>query len=224
MLKFKTDTRKLTQDLDTYLTGVTKQAVGEVAFNSSTKALGFAKGKLKNGLKHWMKGFEIKQIGNGEWVLVLTGKLAVMMEDGFGTDDIRKMILSGNRAKVNKSKGKNYVDVPMEQNVSETGDIGKSGVNISMFKDADDVLKSIEKSDWKKGGTFKQKQYTNRVQDIIRNKAQKDSKAKFVKIVRISENGKPVPSKPYKGLQAFKMIEDELEDMFEQGLKKVLGG
>lgn len=178
--------------------------------------------KLKSGLKFWEKGFAIDKITDGTWMITMTGKLANMMEEGFGTGEIKDMLLNGNRAKYNKSQGKKYVDVPI--GLDSDSVTKKTGISIQQFKDADAVIKSVTMSDWAKGGVKKENRITQRVKDVIKSRKLKDSesKAQYMMIRRVSENSKGWPVSPFAGARVFDALDLYLEQAFEQSLEMLL--
>lgn len=200
-------------------------AVANTVKLAQGRAHQIASQKLKSGLKFWEKGFAVDKITEGTWMITMTGKMANMMEEGFGTGEIKKMILSGNRAQYNKGQGKNYVDVPVHLDAdSMTGQVGKTKVSIQQFKDADAVIKSVKMSDWAKGGIKKENRITQRVNDVIKSRKPKDSDAssQYMVIRRVSAKSKGWPVNPFAGARVFEALDLYLEQAFEQSLEMLL--
>lgn len=225
MLKFEFE---LDLDEDELVNGLRAnfdKAVSQTVSKVASRGHELASRRLKSGLRHWEKGFAVDKITEGTWIISMTGKLANMMEDGFGKGEIKDMILNGNRAKYNKSQGKKYVDVPIALDAdSMTGSIGKTKVSIKQFKDADAVLKEVKISDWAKGGVKKEKRITQRVEDVIKTRKPKDaeSSSQFMIIRRVSENSKGWPVSPFKGANVFEALDFYLEQAFEESLNSLI--
>lgn len=227
MIKFELDPSfiaELERDLNQGLRSTLNSAVASVAEGAKAEAGRIAKTKLKRGLTFWERGFTVDKMGDGEWLISLTGKLANMMEEGFGVGEIKDMLLSGNRAKTNAKTGKKYVDVPIGlDSDAVTGKIGKSQLSVSQFKDADELLKSIKTSDWKKGGVKREQVITSRIKDIIqtRKKGQAKGDARFITIRRVSEKSKGWPANPFAGAHVFEQLDGYLERAFEESLDRL---
>lgn len=225
MLKFEfeldLDDKELADGLKANFDKVIATTVSKV----SARGHLLASQRLKHGLQFWEKGFAVDKITDGTWMITMTGKLATMMEDGFGKGEIKDMILQGNRAKYNKSQGKNYVDVPIGLDADAmTGQIGKTKVSIQQFKDADAVMKNVQISDWAKGGVKKEKRITQRVQDVIKSRKPKDSDqtSSYMVIRRVSEKSKGWPVSPFKGARVFEALDLYLEQAFEESLNSLI--
>jgi hypothetical protein len=200
-------------------------AVSNTVKLAEARAHQLASQKLRSGLKFWEKGFAIDKITDGTWVITMTGKLANMMEEGFGRGEIKDMILNGNRARYNKGQGKDYVDVPIHLDAdSMTGQIGKTKVTVQKFKDADEVIKSVTLSDWAKGGVKKEKRITQRVEDVIKSRKVKDSEtaSQYMVIRRVSEKSQGWPVSPFRGAKVFEALDLYLERAFEESLNQLL--
>jgi hypothetical protein len=225
MLKFEFELDLDDKELADGLKANFDKAVAQTVAKVSARGHQLASQRLKSGLRHWEKGFSVDKITEGTWMITMTGKLANMMESGFGKGEIKDLILNGNRAKYNKSQGKKYVDVPINLDAdSMTGQIGKTKVSIQQFKDADAVMKQIQVSDWAKGGVKKEKRITQRVQDVIKSRKPKDSEqaSQFMVIRRVSENSKGWPVSPFKGANIFEALDLYLEQAFEESLNSLI--
>jgi hypothetical protein len=201
------------------------KAVAQTMSMVQSRARQLASQKLRSGMRHWEKGFSVDKVSDGTWMISMTGKLANMMEDGFKTGEIKDMILSGNRAKYNRSQGKNYVDVPLPLNADQvTGQIGKTTVTVQQFKDADAVMQAIKVSDWARGGVKKEKRIVQRVEDVIRSRKPKDadSSAQFMIIRRVSEKSKGWPTSPFAGAKVLEALDIYLEQAFEESLNSLI--
>lgn len=225
MIKFEfdldLDDKELADGLKSNFDKVVAQTVAKV----SARGHQLASQRLKHGLQFWEKGFAVDKVTEGTWLISMTGKLANMMEEGFGRGEIKDMILKGNRAKFNKSQGKNYVDVPIGLDADAmTGQIGKTKVSVQQFKDADAVVKNIQVSDWAKGGVKKEQRITQRVQDVIKSRKPKDSAqaSSFMIIRRVSENSKGWPTSPFEGAKVFDALDLYLEQAFEESLDSLI--
>ncbi len=225
MIKFEfdldLDDKELADGLKSNFDKVVAQTVAKV----SARGHQLASQRLKHGLQFWEKGFAVDKVTEGTWLISMTGKLANMMEEGFGRGEIKDMILKGNRAKFNKSQGKNYVDVPIGLDADAmTGQIGKTKVSVQQFKDADSVIKNVQVSDWAKGGVKKEQRITQRVQDVIKSRKPKDSAqaSSFMIIRRVSENSKGWPTSPFEGAKVFDALDLYLEQAFEESLDSLI--
>lgn len=183
--------------------------------------------KLSSGFKHWNRGFNMDKVADGIWVLSITGKLANMMEDGFGVGAIFEMISRGNRAQHNKAVGKNYVDIPMIKDAdSATGKISGVSVKIQQFKNADDVRKTITISDWKKRGIKRENVITQRINNIIRTRNKGREGVKFLTIKRMSldpaKNSGKWPDKPFPGVKILNELDREIEIVFDKALRSLI--
>ena len=181
--------------------------------------------KLKAGLKHWEKGFAVDKITEGTWMISMTGRLANMMEDGIKVGELKDLILNGNRARINKAQGKDYVDVPIPLNADAvTGVLGKTSVSVQHFKDADAVMKNIKVSDWAKGGIKNEKRITQRVQDVIKSRKPNENAAdsQYMVIRRVSAKSKGWPTSPFAGAKVFEALDSYLEKAFEESLNSLL--
>lgn len=166
--------------------------------------------RLKSGLKLWERGFKVDKIEDGFFVVSMTGKLATMMEDGIKVGEISKMIMSGNRAKANKT---GYVDVPIGRDADSLGNISGRKINVSAFKDADSLRQSVSFSDYKKGGIRKEDRIIQRVEDVIKSTEPLTGKSSFMTIRRVTEDS-VWPSSPFTGAKIFEDLEAEVESIF----------
>lgn len=199
-------------------------AMAKTVSLTQAKAEQLAASKLKSGLEHWTKGFKITRIDSGFWVLEVEGEMANMMEEGFAAGAIKEMLLNGNRARTNQAMtGKRYVDVPLKLNADAmTGNIGKTNVSVSQFKNADELLQSIKTSDWKRGGIKKEQRITQRVKDVIKTRKPTESASQFITIKRVSEKSTGWPTKPFDGAKVLDKLDDFLEKAFFESLNSLL--
>jgi hypothetical protein len=219
-LEFELDDLK---DISSGLKAGLNAAMASTMERTKAKSMEIAAKRLHGGLKHWSKGFAIDKVADGVWVVSMTGKLANMMEDGFGVGDIKKMLLEGNRAKANAKDGKKYVDVPLALDAdAKTGNIGKTKITVQQFKNADELVKNISVSDWKKGGIKQESRITQRVKDVIKSRKAKNSESQYLTIRRVSEKSKGWPTNPFQGAHVFEELDNFLEKAFEQSLESLL--
>lgn len=224
MIKFDA---KLDLNVDDIVNPIKKeldQALSATSVLVAEKAKQQASKSLKSGLKHWEKGFSVNRIGEGEWIISLTGKLAEMMEEGFTPQEYKNLILDGNRAKHNKAQGKDYVDVPIALNADAmTGKIGRTEISVQHFRSADDILKTFTKSSAPKGvGVEAQLTRYNRVKDVISNKPPKGGKSSYLLIRRLTRDSK-WPDHTYQGAKVFESIDSYIETAFMESLNKFVG-
>jgi len=223
MIKFEFDLDLTAEEISEGLKSNLNAAVASTASQMQTKAHEIVEKRLKSGRDLWKKGFQLNKVDDGFWVLSVEGKLANMMEDGFGAGEIKRMLLGGNRAKVNAETGKRYVDVPLAQDADAvTGNIGKTNIQVSQFKNADEMLKEVKMSDWKKGGIKKEQRIVKRIEDIIQTRKKNSSSTKFITIRRVSESSKGWPLTPYGGAKVLDELDFYLEKAFEDSLNKLL--
>ena len=223
MLKFDFEFDIDYKDIKDALESRLKAATAYTAGATAQKAKDLAAQRLKSGLKLWNQGFSIDRIDDGFWVITIKGKLANMMEDGIKVDEIRKMVLGGNRAAHNRAEGKDYVDIPMAKDVDMvSGQIRGTRINVAQFKNADEVLKSITFSDWKKGGVITKDRILRRVQDVIKSRTPETGKTQYLTIRRISSKGQPFPKNPFEGARVLEDLDNFIETTFEKGLRKFI--
>lgn len=215
---FQLDASELTEGIDKHLEAVTATVAGVVG----EKAKEIASRKLKSGLKWWEKGFSIDNVGDGVWVLSITGKLAEMMEDGFGPGAISDLILGGNRYKHNKAQGKNYVDVPLpKQVITQNQTIQGTSIRVAQFTDIQEFQKQFTFSDYKKGGVKNKKRLVKRVGDVIQTRKNEKSDASFMTIRRLTPNSK-WPEHPFSGAKVFDALDHDIETAFDKALQKLM--
>lgn len=223
MLKLEFDLSDIASELHEGLKAGLNASIAATADKVKTRGLQIANQKLKSGLKFWSKGFAVDKVGDGMWVISMSGKLANMMEDGFNTGDIKKMLLEGNRARHNSAHGKKYVDVPFAQDADAlTGNIGKTQVSVQQFKNADEMVKAITTSNWSKGGVQTEKRIVQRVKDVIKSRETQTSSPQYLTIRRVSEKSKGWPTNPFKGAKVFEQLDHYLEQAFEESLDSLL--
>ncbi len=200
-----------------------KAAVSATMEDAQQQALEIAAQKLKGGLAKWNQGFRFHKVSDEFYVISIDGKLANWMEDGIEPGEVSRSIMQGNRAEANKGEGKNYVDVPIAKDADAMGNIslGKKGgpkVNVKAFANADQMMKHITTSDWKKGGTKKKQVMASRVKDIIKNvEPTGGGKASYLTIRRVTENSQ-WPKSPFQGAKVL----DDLGTHIEQNFVKIL--
>ncbi|NIU02213.1 MAG: hypothetical protein GWN01_15325 [Nitrosopumilaceae archaeon] len=173
---------------------------------------------LKSGLGHWEKGFSVDKVGEGLWILSVSGKLATMMEEGFGVGEIKKLLLNGNRYAHNKSQGKDYVDVPITMDPDAA--VQRAGVTMEQFTSMDDVVKFINTSDWAKGGVKKEKRITQRVKDVIRSREESGAE-KFLTIRRVTPDSTGWPENRFNGAKILESMDVFIERAFVKSLKEI---
>lgn len=224
MIKLEFDLNLTAEEITGGIKSNLEAAVANTVSMTSNEARKRASEKLKLGLDHWNKGFKVNKIDSGFWVIEIEGKLANMMEDGFAAGEIKRMLLNGNRAKSNQAKsGKRYVDVPLKLDADAmTGSIGKTSVNVSQFKSADELVQSIKTSDWKKGGIKKEKRITQRVEDVIKTRKPSSSNSQYITIKRVSENSTGWSTKPFEGAKVLDNLDNYIERSFFESLNSLL--
>lgn len=225
MLKIKVDTSDL--EFDDVLDGIKdrfKAAVASTVAQADTEAHRIANAKLKSASakEHWNRGFKVDKISDDFYVVSVEGELSNWMEQGIDVGEVSRSILSGNRAEANRGEGKNYVDVPIAKDADQAGNIRGTKINVQAFKSADDVMKFINTSDWKRGGIQKKQVIANRVQDIIKNTSPKSGKTSYMTIRRLSENSDPWPSTPYAGANVLQDLDAWLDQNFGSILERYL--
>ena len=231
MLKFKLDTRGLAREIKDALKPVVKAAGAKTASKAAQKAKEIASSKLNTSLDMWEKGFALSDLGNGNYALTMNCKLANMIEDGIPVGAISKLIMEGNRARINKAEGKNYVDVPLKQKEDSPA--------VKVFRSADDLIKDVGKKDVRfsnpaKKNTkveerfirrFKQdaKAVTERggIPGLMESRKAPGGKPMYLLIRRV--NDKTVwPENPFPGARSFKEVSDKIEQYFEDALRSLL--
>lgn len=206
-----------------------KAAVNATMEDAQSEAQTMAARKLKTGLKKWTDGFRFHKVSDDFYVISVEGTLAMWMEDGIQAGEVSKAILSGNRADSNKGEGKNYVDVPIAKDADSMGSIslGKKGgpkVNVQAFANADQLMKNISTSDWKKGGIKKKQVMASRVKDIIKNvevAGPKTGTTSYMTIRRLSP-GDQWPKSPFKGAKVLDDLGYHIEKNFDKILERFL--
>lgn len=180
----------------------------------ASKGKALAAEKLKEGLEHWQRGFNVHKVDEDFFIVSVDGKLANWMEDGIKTGEVSKAIMSGNRAQINKGQGKDYVDVPFEKGVDANGNIGKTGVNIRAFANAEQLSKAVSFSDYKKRGIRQEQRVMSRVQEIIKSVEPKSSETKFLTIRRVTDDS-VWPSSPFKGAKVLEDLSTFINENFD---------
>lgn len=227
MIKFKIDSSNF--NLDDVVEGLRNRFKSALAATMGTveqEARNIAASKLRTGLKNWNQGFKVEKVTDDMFLIVVEGQLANWMEDGIRVGEISDAIMKGNRAQHNKAEGKNYVDVPIAKDADSAGNIslGKKGgpvVNVKAFKSADDLMKNINSSDYKKGGIKQKQVIANRVKDIIKNVEPKTNSASYLTIRRVSDKSK-WPSSPFAGAKVLDKLDKYIDDNIGQIIERFI--
>lgn len=223
MLKFKFDTTDFdTSEIVSGLKVRVQSAFSSMMAEVNQEGQRFASSKLKKGLGNWRKGFKMHKVTDDLYLISVEGRLANWMEDGIKTGEVSKAIMSGNRAESNKAEGKNYVDVPITKDADAAGNmsLGKKGgptVNIKSFANADQLMKFINTSDWKRGGTTQKQVIQSRVKDIIKNVEPKTGKASYLTIRRVTDKS-IWPKTPFGGAKVL----EHLDKYIDANIDKIL--
>lgn len=199
-----------------------KAGVSAMMEEVQQEAQSLASSRLRVGLRKWMQGFRFHKVSDEFYVVSIDGMLANWMEEGIETGEVSRSIMAGNRAEANQSEGKNYVDVPIAKDADEMGNIslGKRGspkVNVRAFANADQLMKYMNSSDWKKGGVKKKQVMASRVKDIIKNVEPISGTMSYLTIRRVTPESQ-WPSSPFKGAHVL----DDLGMHIEQNFSKIL--
>jgi hypothetical protein len=231
MIKFNLDTNGLDKALQEELDSVVKTATADATRVAANRAREKAANQLNSSLEIWQKGFAFNDLGNGEFALTISGELARMFEDGIEVGEISKLVMQGNRAMVNKAEGKDYVDVPMAQQESSPA--------VKVFRSADDLIANVGKrevkfSDPKNKGVKVEERLLRRFKNdskavtkaggipgLIESKKTSNSKPLYLLIRRVTKDSN-WPQQRVPGVEAFKEIEANLSNYFEEALRKLL--
>jgi len=226
MFKFKFDTSDF--DASEIVDGFRsrfKSAVAALVSDVNSEADKVASLKLKVGLKKWKEGFKINKVTDDFYIISVTGQLANWMEQGMQAGEVSKAIMQGNRAEHNKSEGKNYVDVPIARDADAAGNmtLGKKGpkVNVSAFKNADDLIKNVTFSDWKRGGVRQEKRIISRVQDIIKSTKPETGETNYLTIRRVTDKSQ-WPKTPFQGAKVLESLDTYIENNFDKILERMM--
>lgn len=223
MITLQFDLGDILEEVTKGLQASLNATVASVAAQTRDEALQMASRKLRSGLKHWEKGFSVDKLDDGTWIISISGKLANMMEDGMAAGEIKKMLLNGNRFRTNAAEGKRYVDVPIGLDANAmTGKIGKTNIQVSHFKNAEELTKNISTSDWVKGGIKKEQRINKRIQDIIASKKTQKDPVSYLTIRRVSEKSQGWPTNPFAGAHVLDQLDAFLERAFEQSLESMI--
>lgn len=203
-----------------------KAAVNATMEDAQNEAKNIAGRKLKVGLNKWLDGFRFHKVSDEFFIISIEGQIATWMEDGIKAGEVSKAIMSGNRAESNKGEGKNYVDVPIAKDADSMGNIslGKKGsgkVNVQMFANADQMMKSINTSDWKKGGIKQKEVMHSRVKDIVKNVEPSSGKTSYMTIRRVTPTS-VWPKSPFKGAKVLDALSMQIEQNFGKILERFL--
>lgn len=202
-----------------------KAAVNATMEDAEQQAQSLASQRLKVGLQKWMKGFKFHKVSDEFYVISVDGQLAMWMEEGIEPGEVSRSIMSGNRAEANKGEGKNYVDVPIAKDADAMGNmtLGKKGpkINVKAFANADQLMKNINASDWKRGGIKQKQVVASRVKDIIKNVDKGGAKASYMTIRRVTE-GSQWPKSAFKGAHVLDDLGSHIEQNFDKILERFL--
>ena len=225
MLKIKVDISSL--EFDDVLDGIKDRftaAVASTVEQADTEAHRIANSKLKSASakEHWNRGFKVDKVADDFYVVSVEGQLSNWMEQGIDVGEVSKAILGGNRAEANRGEGKDYVDVPIAKDADSVGNIGGTKVNVKAFKSADDIMKFVNTSDWKRGGIQRKQVIANRVEDIIKNTSPKSGKTSYMTIRRLSDNSAPWPATPFAGANVLQDLDSWIDQNFGSILERFL--
>lgn len=226
MFKFKFDTSDF--DVSELVDGLQsrfKSATSAMMADIKQEGQRYAAQKLKKGLGHWNKGFKMHKVTDDFYVISIEGQMASWMEDGMKAGEVSKAIMGGNRADSNKAEGKDYVDVPIAKDADSAGNIslkkGGPTINVKAFANADQLMKSINTSDWKKGGMKQKQVIQSRVKDIIKNVEPKTGAASYMTIRRVT--AKSVwPKSPYSGAKVLEHLDQFIDSNFDKILARFI--
>ena len=213
---------KLKGNIDDLLEGLkakTTQALAGTIAEINLKAHKQAESKLDKGLKHWKDGFRIHPINDTTYLVSISGQLAMWMEDGIKRGDVSESIKSGNRARINKAQGKDYVDVPITRS-ADSFEAAKATVRASAIRSADDTV--VKFSDFKNKTIKEARRDLTRVKDIIKSvDPQGKSQTKYMTIRRLGPDS-VWPEHGFQGVKILDMIEKTVEKIFENNLRRIL--
>ncbi len=226
MIKLKFDTTGFdTSEIVEGFRSRFKSATSAMMADAKAQGQKLAASRLKVGLKNWLKGYKMHKVSDDFYIIEMEGLLGSWMEDGIQPGEVSKAIMSGNRAESNKGQGKNYVDVPIAKDADELGNIalGKSGpkVNVRAFANADQLVKFINASDWKRGGVQRRQVVQSRVKDIIKNVEPKSGKTSYMTIRRVTEDSK-WPKSPFRGAKVFEELDSYIDSNFDKILERFI--
>ena len=203
------------KDLEQHVESGFKSAFQQTVAKVTSTIQSTAGQKLRKGLGHWQKGFDVDSVGNDTYIFTIRGKLASMMEDGISPGEISSMIMNGNRAKFNKAQGKDYVDVPIDKSQKTA---------VQVFRDADSLMASFQKrkvniSDFKKNRVKQEDRYLRRVKDLIESKKKIDANSQFM-VIRRMDKDSIWPSSSFEGAKSFEAGLEEVAKIFEENLRR----
>jgi len=224
---------ELELDADEILDGIDKNlkaVAGMTASEVGQKAKDLAANRLRSGYSHWEQGFRMEKLGDGEWLLYVTGKLGKMMEDGFGVGEIKAMVLGGKAYAANKAAGKDYVDIPIFDADTAAKELGEAGGGLRMtdVTSADDITKHLagtmaSGSSEAKRGLDNDRKITRKVKDMIKAaKQNRKSGARLLNIRRMTPESKGWPNKPFGGAKVLENLDNIIERAFEESLNRLL--
>ncbi len=195
--------------------------MSEMAVDMERQGRDLAARKLDSGLGEWQKGFKVDQVGDGHFIVSVTGKLAEMIEEGAKAGEISDMIMGGNRARVNQAEGKHYVDVPMMKNADFSSNFSGKKVSVASFRDADSLVKHVKFSDKNSaGGIKKAERLVSRVEDVIKSTNPDNGAVGYLEIRRVNESSVwPETSKD--GAKILDTLEQNIEATFDRLAAKV---
>lgn len=224
MFKVKMNLDLTAAELKEGLTPNLDAVMGVTSRQAATEARRLAETKLQSGLHHWVNGFTVNKVSDGVWLMAVEGKLGTMMEEGFNGEEFKKLILNGNRARHNRSQGKDYVDVPIPLtggNLKTTTSNKLREVTVTQFKSGADVIRSVTTSDWKNKGIVTRDKIVQNVKGIIRTKEQASDNFQFLMIRRVTPE---TNWGSWKGAHVLEMKELEayMSKQFDINLEKLL--
>lgn len=223
MIKFKLDLDLNDKELVDGIKSHWNSAIAALMGSLKSEGERLAASRLKTGLSKWRKGFKVDRVTDDFYIISVDGQLANWMEDGIQPGEISRSIMQGNRADFNKAQGKNYVDVPIAKDADSLTSGGKSApkVNIQSFRDAASLIKSINTSDWKRGGVRQEKRVIQRVQDIIKSFNPESGQSSFLTIRRVTDDSQ-WPSSPFAGAKVLNDLDSYIDQNFDSILARFL--
>lgn len=228
-IKYDVDVDLNEEEIASAFKSAVDTASGLAAEKAAEKAKELANSKLKSGLKFWEQGFLLEKAGDGAWVIAINGKMANLMEDGFGAGEISKLILGGNRYKYNKTKGKDYVDVPIDLSPDKSGNLQGTTVRVQQFQNIQELQKTFTFSDYKNKTVSRQDRLVKKIrskadkmtQTIMQTKKSNSDSPAFITFRRLTP-GSSWPQHPFSGAKVLDDLDDAIEQAFEAALQKLI--
>lgn len=204
-------------------------AVADVAKNTYAEAIRLAQAKLKTSKADYIKSLDLETVGENSYLLSLNGKMANMIETGFGSYDMKPGLLNGPNSKVTK-KGVRYNTVPFSYNP-----FGKSPLSEKGEQLRSQVMQLIKQEGIKKtivdpntgrpvqgrAATVKNTDVKNLVGLVkyqFTNPGSKRTSSQYMTFRRVTSNS-PATSwihPGYKGAHIFPVLRDYAERAIEQ--------